>query len=269
MVREQLRLRSHHLRKTFVQHLHDPAMQLLPLTAQQRAVRCVLHQRMLEGVDRAALEDQPRNDETLQPTLHLCLTPLRNGSEEVIRELPPDGCADLCNLPRGGAEPAEPGHQRRVQAGGDRQSCQWKRRGGPLHVGLALRLQHRFRHFLHEQWDTVSALKNVLANACGQRLISNNAVDHPAGITLRQAVDVEACDERPSDPRRLELRPERHDQQHAQGSYPLHCSTKQFQAREESLRNVSAIRDISIDAGALGGSGFWRLMRCRLVLMEA
>jgi len=200
MVREQLRLRSHHLRKTFVQHLHDPAMQLLPLTAQQRAVRCVLHQRMLEGVDRAALEDQPRNDETLQPTLHLCISPLRNGSEEVIRELPPDGCADLCNLPRGGAEPAEPGHQRRVQAGGDRQSCQWNRRGGPLHVGLALRLQHRFRHFLHEQWDTVSALKNVLANACGQRLISNNAVDHPAGITLRQPVDVEACDVRPSDP---------------------------------------------------------------------
>jgi hypothetical protein len=36
-------------------------MQLLPLTAQQRAVRCVLHQRMLEGVDRAALEDRKRD----------------------------------------------------------------------------------------------------------------------------------------------------------------------------------------------------------------
>jgi hypothetical protein len=59
MVREQLRLRDRHLLKTFVQHLHDPAMQLLSLTAQQRAIGRVLHQCVLEGVDCAALEDQP------------------------------------------------------------------------------------------------------------------------------------------------------------------------------------------------------------------
>ena len=35
----------------------------------------------------------------------------------------------------------------------------------------------------------------------------------------------------PSDPGRLKLGPERHDQQHAKGWYSVHDATKQFEAR--------------------------------------
>jgi hypothetical protein len=36
---------------------------------------------------------------------------------------------------------------------------------------------------------------------------------------------------RPSDPRRLEVRPERNDQQHAEAWYPVRDATEQFEGR--------------------------------------
>jgi hypothetical protein len=46
-----------------------------------------------------------------------------------------------------------------------------------------------------------------------------------------EPVDGEGRDARPSGPRRLELWPERHDQQHAEGWYSIHDTTQQFLAR--------------------------------------
>ena len=46
-----------------------------------------------------------------------------------------------------------------------------------------------------------------------------------------EPVEGECGDMRPSNPRRLELRPERDDQQHAKGSHPVHRPTERFKAR--------------------------------------
>ena len=49
---------------------------------------------------------------------------------------------------------------------------------------LALRLQHRLGHFLHEQRNAVGALDNVLPDVRRQRLIANDAVDHGSDVAL-------------------------------------------------------------------------------------
>ena len=86
---------------------------------------------------------------------------------------------------------------------------------------LALRLQHRLRHLLHEQGNAVGALDDVLPDARRQRLVADDAVDHGADFALRQPIDGEGGHVRSSDPGRLEFRPERHDQQYAKCRDPL------------------------------------------------
>ena len=66
---------------------------------------------------------------------------------------------------------------------------------------------------------------------CGQRLVAGDAVDHGGDFALAEPVEGECSDVRPSDPRRLELRSVRDDQQHAKSSYPVHRPTERFKAR--------------------------------------
>ena len=80
-------------------------------------------------------------------------------------------------------------------------------------VAFALRFQHRLRHFLHEQRNAIGALDNVLPDARGQRLVAGDAVDHGGDFALAKPVDGECGDVRSSNPRRLELRSVRNDQQ--------------------------------------------------------
>ena len=56
-------------------------------------------------------------------------------------------------------------------------------------------------------------------------------VDHDADFALRQAIQDEGGDVRLSDPRRVELRPERHDQQRPKGPNPIHHPAERFKAR--------------------------------------
>ena len=65
----------------------------------------------------------------------------------------------------------------------------------------------------------------------GQQLVAGDAVDHGVDFALRQPIDRERGHVRPSDPGRFELRPERHDQQHAKARDPVHRPTERFQAR--------------------------------------
>ena len=78
-------------------------------------------------------------------------------------KLPPDRRADLRDL-LGRSEPVETRHQRGVQAGGNRKRRRRNRRDRACRPALALGLQHRLRHFLHEQRNAVGALDDVLPN---------------------------------------------------------------------------------------------------------
>ena len=140
-----------------------------------------------------------------------------------MRKLPPDRRPDLRHF-LGGAEPVEPRHQRGVQACGDGQCRRRNSCNCVLGRALALRLQHRLGHLLHEQGNAVGALDDVLPDARREELVADDAVDHGADFALRQPIDRERGHVRPSDPGRLEFWPERHDQQHAKG--PIRSTTR-------------------------------------------
>ena len=79
--------------------------------------------------------------------------------------------------------------------------------------------------------NAVGALDDVLPDVRREELVANDPVDHGVDFALRQPIEGEGGHVGPSDPRRLELRPERHDQQHAEGWYLVHDATEQFEAR--------------------------------------
>ena len=54
-------------------------------------------------------------------------------------------------------------------------------------LALALRLQHRLRHLLHEQGNAVGALDDVLPDARRQQLVADDAVDHGGDFALAPA----------------------------------------------------------------------------------
>ena len=72
-------------------------------------------------------------------------------------------------------------------------------------------------------------------------VVPDDAVDHGDHVALRQPIDGESGYVRLSDPRRLELWPERYEKQHAKCSYPVHHPTKHFQARR--VRPMSILED--------------------------
>ena len=110
------------------------------------------------------------------------------------------------------AQPIKPRHQRCVQACRHRQSRGRNCGSDLLRVALALRFQHRLRHFLHEQWDAIGALDNVQPDARGQRLVARDKVDHGGDFPVSKPVECEGGDVRPSNPRRLKLRSVGNDQ---------------------------------------------------------
>jgi hypothetical protein len=73
VMRQRLGLGGLDVREALLDYPRDLAVQLLPSTLEQRVVRCVLHQRVLEGVGRlrwrASAKRQPRSGETLQRVL--------------------------------------------------------------------------------------------------------------------------------------------------------------------------------------------------------
>src|SRR6185295_19939063 len=87
---------------------------------------------------------------------------------------------------------------------------------------------------LHEQRDAVGALDDILPDICGKEVIANKAVDYGADFSLCQPIEGEGRHVWPSDPGRLELKPERHDQHHAKTGYSADDAIKQFKARRVS-----------------------------------
>jgi tetratricopeptide (TPR) repeat protein len=100
-----------------------------------------------------------------------------------------------------------------------------------LNCALALRLQHRLRHFLDEQRNAVGTLDDVLADVGWQRLVADDALDHGDNFALAKPIDGEECHIRSSDPGRIKIRPECHDQQHTKTADPVDDPTEHFQAR--------------------------------------
>src|SRR6516164_5854597 len=76
---------------------------------------------------------------------------------------------------------------------------------------LATCLQHSFGYFLHEQWNAICTLDDVLAHARRERLVTRNTINDRADFVLPEPIEREGSDMRPSNPRRVKLRSVRDD----------------------------------------------------------
>src|SRR6516162_10339176 len=99
MLCEELGLAVHQLRGMDFECFGDPRVQLLARAAQEAAMRGVLHQRMLEAVDRIwgrpSLEHQLGGDETDESCVQLVLRRSRDGTQQDVGKLTPYCGADL------------------------------------------------------------------------------------------------------------------------------------------------------------------------------
>jgi hypothetical protein len=142
---------------------------------------------MLEQICRvwrhALPEQQTGGHETVERRCQLRFRLTHHRSQQRMRKLSPDRCADLRHL-LGGAEPVEPRHQRRVQACWNRESGGRSRCNRALGRALAVRFQHRLRHLLYEQRNAVGALDDVLPDARRDELVANQPIDHGADFAL-------------------------------------------------------------------------------------
>jgi hypothetical protein len=103
MLREELGLAVHPLWRLGFERFGDPRVQLLTRPAQQAAMRRVLHQRVLEAVNRigrnAAMECQLGGDEAGKRGLQLVLGKTRNRAQHRVGKLASYRRADLCHQP--------------------------------------------------------------------------------------------------------------------------------------------------------------------------
>src|SRR6516162_7312489 len=152
-------------------------MQLLPGVAQQAAVCRVLHQRMLETIDRvgrrAALEDQLGSDELAESRLQLVLGKAGHRAQQRVGKLAPDRRADLRYPPR------------RPQA--------------VEHVAIILlaqqtSLQDALGQFLDKQRHAVGALGDLEDDLVGQRLAAGDLSYQRGAVTLVQTVESQDAD---------------------------------------------------------------------------
>ena len=104
MLREELGLDFSDFRGVVFERFGDLRVQSLPGHAQQAAMRRVLHQRVLEAVDRvgrqAALKDQLGSDELAESRLQLVLGKAGHRAHQRVGKLAPDRRADLRYPPR-------------------------------------------------------------------------------------------------------------------------------------------------------------------------
>src|SRR5215472_14683293 len=103
MLREELGLAVNQLGRMGFKRLGDPRVQLLAGIAQQTAVSRILHQYVLEGVDRlrgcAALKYQLRGDKAAQRRLELVLGKTGDGTQQRERKFASDRRANLRHPP--------------------------------------------------------------------------------------------------------------------------------------------------------------------------
>ena len=172
---------------------------------------------MLEGVDRlrglAAAEHQLRADEPVESLLQPVVRLLGHGAEQRIGELAADGGADLGDLAYR-RQPVEPGHQRVVQGGRDRQRRQRAvERVTPVLLAQQAAFDNGLGQLLEEQRHAVGAGEDLLEDLGRQRLAAGRPLDQGRALAAAEAGERQCGDMRLGGPGRGELRPRGDEEQ--------------------------------------------------------
>ena len=196
-------------------------------------MRRVLHQRVLEAVDRvgrrAALEHQLGSDEAGERGLQLVLGKAGDGTQQRVGKLASDRGADLRHLPHR-RQAVEPRHQRRRAASSGWRTAAARRRarsGPPPRAagrspGRSWSIPRQTA--ARRRCDRRSGRRPHRATPCHRRSASTRAVRSRRSRRLSASI----ADLRLAGPGRLELGAERHDQQHRQAADPLDDEVEQL-----------------------------------------
>ena len=222
MPREHLGLGLGTLRETRLQCRADARVELLARSLQQRLVRRVLDQRVLEherGVRRlAAHEQDARVDQPRQVPPQRRVVPIGDRREQRVRELAPQRRRPLRQLLRGG-QTIETPHQRVGERGGYRVSA-------PRRVGL----EHRPRQLLDVERHTVGTGDERVDGVRGQR-VRGECRDHVARLALAQPAQRERRHVLAPGPRRRELGSRGEHDEERRGCAPLDQDSQQLERR--------------------------------------
>ncbi len=163
-------------------HRHrNPQVHLLPLPSQQRVVRGVPDQRVLERVAslraEPALMHETRLHEAAQLTLQRVLALGSDGGQQFPRERAPDHRGELRDL-LGRADAIEPRGQRITQRG-------WQLPPFPRVAPV----EHRARHFFHEQRNAVGLRRDLLAQPGRHRPIAHHELNQLSGFRAAERAE--------------------------------------------------------------------------------
>jgi hypothetical protein len=191
VVRQPLGLRLAARRNARRHHLGHTLMGLLAGAPQQGLIGGVLDQGMLETVRRLRRQPLPvqelGRDQLVQPLLHGVLVPGRDGLQQFIGELTPQGSSELRQgLHR--RQAIQPRHQRVVQRGGNGQRRQGA--GQPIALRPLLQqagLQHHRGSLFHKQRHPIGLGHHLFDDLRRQHLALNHPLGPLRGVAAWQA----------------------------------------------------------------------------------
>ena len=174
VVRDQLRLLLRGLREALDEHARDALVVLLARAPEQRLVRGVLDQGVLEHVARAgagaALVQHLGGHEPAQGGLEHVVVQVRHGADQLERERPADARGELGDLLHRG-QPVQARHQRVLERGRN-----GERRQGPRQLVAVAEvpeeagLEHELGELLGEERHPVGLGDDLIEHLLGQRL---------------------------------------------------------------------------------------------------
>ncbi len=231
-----------HVRKSFLQHKRDCGMQLLAPRAQHGGIGAVLHQRVLEDIDRvrrrAAQEDEFGFGEPDQRVLQHRIGKARDRGQNFVGEFPSDRGPDLQNLACG-TEAVDARHQRGLQRGGN--SERLRRLFEQIAIAGLLQLfafEQGLGELFDEQRHPVGPVDDLIEQSARQFLAARDVADQRCPVALRQPAERQHGDVRLPGPRRLKFRPEGDDEQDRERLQSFDGQRQEFDRRRVAPMRV-------------------------------
>ena len=218
VMRDQLGLSADDVGVAGFEKLRDLAVIVLARASQQRLVRSVLHQRVLEDVARTrpapALVEQLGVDEAVEAVLQLALLQRPDRLQHLVREFAPEDRAELCDL-ADRRESIEPRHQHVLQRRRDGHVRERPHeRVAPFALLDEARVEHALRELLDVERHAVRLLGDEVDHFGRHRLAAGERDDQRLDVGAFEPVQRDERHMRAHRPRRRELGPVRHDVQH-------------------------------------------------------
>jgi hypothetical protein len=208
-------------------------MQKLAVALEKRPVRGVLHKCMLEQErgfwQRAAPENQAGIDKLIQGGAQRAIIVICHRRDQLVRELPTNGCADLRNIPGDRDPDGQAATSERREAWQEQQALDAAPRRQELRrPARLLRLPGPPSSVLPQTADTVGAVNDLRHDFVGKGIVLCHVCDQRRGHAAIESAQGDGRHMRLTDPQRLEVGTEGDYQKHRQACYAFDSYVQQL-----------------------------------------